>query len=433
MRSKFVGHFKEDDQTIKILWDTAIFVFDANVLLNLYRYSNDTRTDFLNLLEQIKGRIWLPEQAAHEFLKNRASVISQQSSSYSDTTQNIENLNKSFSGTRGHPFISKANQESLNKAISAIQGELEESKKAQEALIISDPIKDKVADLFEERVGDCFSDDEWSKVFENGQERYDSKTPPGYKDNSKHPDPQTLEDKRSKFGDWIIWRQVLDHAKQNTKPVILITDDRKEDWWERPSGKTLGPRPELIKEFVETSQQKILIYTPENFLISAKDHLESKVKTGSIDEVTAEQKARKRFIVKKQPTIRTRKGDLQAFPHNFRTKSNSVNAVSSPEIFTRRTQAEEPKWANMDRSGRTMEKGDSRFSEILYRLEELQILRADTKIRLDELSAEIDEMQEYAPVQIIESMYRTHKNLEAEIEHLNEKIQRFEYLARLEN
>jgi len=58
------------------------------------------------------------------------------------------------------------------------------------------------------------------------------------RDGGKISDPQTESDKRSNFGDWIIWKQVMDHATSAKSPIILVTDDRKEDWWEEENGKS---------------------------------------------------------------------------------------------------------------------------------------------------------------------------------------------------
>ncbi|MEL6919290.1 MAG: PIN-like domain-containing protein, partial [Bacteroidota bacterium] len=54
MKSKFPGYFKLTEEEINQLWEKALFVFDANILLNLYRYSNETRDDFFKILEKIK-------------------------------------------------------------------------------------------------------------------------------------------------------------------------------------------------------------------------------------------------------------------------------------------------------------------------------------------------------------------------------------------
>ena len=87
MKDLFPGHFKESEKNLKQVWDSCIFVFDANILLNFYRYSDSTRREFLQLLQKIQERVWLPNRAAEEYLNNRLSVIDQQERSYDETAK----------------------------------------------------------------------------------------------------------------------------------------------------------------------------------------------------------------------------------------------------------------------------------------------------------------------------------------------------------
>ena len=69
MKDLFPGHFKESQENLREVWDTCLFVFDANILLNLYRYSDTTRREFLRIIERIKVRVWLPHRSAAPFCK----------------------------------------------------------------------------------------------------------------------------------------------------------------------------------------------------------------------------------------------------------------------------------------------------------------------------------------------------------------------------
>lgn len=156
----------------------------------------------------------------------------------------------------------------------------------------SDDITDKLVKLLDGRVGDPYSDDQLSEIFKCGLKRYEDKIPPGFEDLGKVKDPKTVAEKRRVFGDLIVWKQTIDHAKTSAMPVILVTDDRKEDWWYIPKGKTVGPRPELIEEFHRATGQSILLYNPESFLKYAKEHLKAKISRATIGEVEAEKLAR---------------------------------------------------------------------------------------------------------------------------------------------
>ena len=68
MKSKLSEYYKLSESEIKEHWEKDIFCFDANVLLNLYRYSPKQEKLF-SLLEKVKDRIWITYQAAFEYQK----------------------------------------------------------------------------------------------------------------------------------------------------------------------------------------------------------------------------------------------------------------------------------------------------------------------------------------------------------------------------
>jgi hypothetical protein len=71
MRDLFPGYFTPTDAEFEKLWSECVFGFDANVLLGLYRSTPETQEIFFAVLEKIKDRIFLPHQAASEYLRNR--------------------------------------------------------------------------------------------------------------------------------------------------------------------------------------------------------------------------------------------------------------------------------------------------------------------------------------------------------------------------
>jgi hypothetical protein len=64
MRDLFPGYFPPKDDEFKELWRDAVFAFDANVLLGLYRLTTETQQVFFEVLQRLSGRIFLPNQAA---------------------------------------------------------------------------------------------------------------------------------------------------------------------------------------------------------------------------------------------------------------------------------------------------------------------------------------------------------------------------------
>jgi len=69
MKNIFPGYYRPTEEKFSNLWNSCLFVLDANVLLNLYRYSQETSNELIQILKQISDRLWIPHQAALEYQK----------------------------------------------------------------------------------------------------------------------------------------------------------------------------------------------------------------------------------------------------------------------------------------------------------------------------------------------------------------------------
>jgi hypothetical protein len=66
MKKLFPGYFRPNEREIKQIWSEGLIALDANVLLNLFRYSEETREEFLRILNLFKEKLILPKRAAQE-------------------------------------------------------------------------------------------------------------------------------------------------------------------------------------------------------------------------------------------------------------------------------------------------------------------------------------------------------------------------------
>ncbi|GGF57472.1 hypothetical protein GCM10011338_07150 [Alteromonas lipolytica] len=82
-----------------------------------------------------------------------------------------------------------------------------------------------------------------------------------------------------------MWTQVIDKAIELGTGVVLVTDDKKEDWWEKFKGKTVGPRPELVKEFKDRANQTFHMYQADRFLELARENLGEQVSEEIVEEI----------------------------------------------------------------------------------------------------------------------------------------------------
>lgn len=286
MKEEFFGFYPPDEKEINDIWAEAIIAFDANTLLNLYRYSKSTRNDFLKTLNEYSDRIWLPYQAGYEFHNNRISVIKSQEQAYSEIGGKLDEihkkLDKDLNPFKRHPFI-KIDEVKLefSKKIEKVKKDLLKQSEKHPEYLKSDEILPSITDLFNGKIGKNYSDQELQSIFDKGKSRYEKKIPPGFSD---IPNKKNKGDKHL-YGDLIIWNQLIDKSKNSKSTIIFVTDDRKEDWWLKFKGQTINPREELIKEFFDETGFRILIYQADSFLNFAKEKLNSKVKEESIKEV----------------------------------------------------------------------------------------------------------------------------------------------------
>lgn len=276
MKDTFKEYYPLSSSEIKNLWQNSIFIFDTNILLNLYRYSSETSLNFLETIENLK-KVWIPYQVGYEFHKKRMTVISDQRKSYEDFEKKINEIISAVEDKNRNPFFSNDLLEKLTKIKEIIQKEVSHNIKHYDDALIKDNYLDRIQKLFDNKVGTEPSLDILQKIYSEGEKRYKENIPPGFKDNSKQGN--------GKFGDLLIWKQIIDKAKADSCDIIFISDDRKEDWWLEHQGKTISPRPELLKEFRLETSKSCHFYKPFQFLEFSNKYLNSKVKNEVIEEV----------------------------------------------------------------------------------------------------------------------------------------------------
>lgn len=210
MKNQFFAYFKKSDEEFKELWEKAIFAIDANVLLNLYRYSKAAQEILINALKVRQNQLFLPNQAGEEFFSHRINFIINHEKKYDDFIKNLKNLLIQLENQREHPFVSNDNLNDFSKSVDKLIFSLEREKKeftsGKEDLLL-----EKIAALFKERVGEPLNDEHNFET--NAKFRFDNKIPPGYADNKK--------DSNKKYGDLKVWKQIIEYAKKIKSLLFL--------------------------------------------------------------------------------------------------------------------------------------------------------------------------------------------------------------------
>jgi hypothetical protein len=285
MKKEFPGYFSNRTAVDEQLWDDCIFVLDANVLLSLYRYSDTTRRELLQVFSSLADRLWIPYQVAAEYLSNRLSVIGDQVKVYDDAIKKIDSLRKSLQTQNQPPFVSGDVLGEAESIFSKLDAELAGNKKLHEQRINLDEIKDELEILLEEKVGAGFTREKLEEIMVVGKGRYEERIPPGYRDIKKGGESTLFSDRCKPYGDYIVWLQIIERATELAKSVVFVTGDVKEDWWETYQGKTVGPHPQLAQEFYDEVSKDFYMYTPDRFLEKANAYLRREVSQDAVDEI----------------------------------------------------------------------------------------------------------------------------------------------------
>jgi hypothetical protein len=277
MKKPFQSYYRLSKKELEALWKDGLIVPDTNVLLNLYRYSEATRSELLKFFAALGTRLWLPYQVGREFHKRRLSVIFEQHEKYEGLQIDLDDIFKRLETTRGHPFVSPRLWQRLQRIQRDVRKELQRNADGLLTLLDDDPTLDEITRLFEGRVGEPFSHGEIEELKGKGATRYKERVPPGFEDEKK---PE-----EGRYGDLIIWMQILREAESKKRGAILISDDAKEDWWLRIRGKTIGPLPALREEFAARTDKHFHMYSSALFIEHAGVYLKRQVEKETLKEV----------------------------------------------------------------------------------------------------------------------------------------------------
>lgn len=242
MKNTFKEFSRLKTDELKALWAEAIIVFDTNILLNLYEYSQNTRDGVFEIMEQLQKQLWLPYKVGEEFYTKRISKIHTHNNSCSKIIESIDNLLKIDKESCLYGLLHD------NKHLKKLKKDVDKISKQDKLNTYDDPIVEKIEKIYNGHVGHEPAQAEIDEI----EKEYNYKITkgiycPGFKDSDK---------RNNSSGDLHLWKQMLDYAAKNQKSIIFVTEDRKEDWWWKPQGIRVSARYELLKEFIKYTKGK---------------------------------------------------------------------------------------------------------------------------------------------------------------------------------
>ncbi|MBM7478741.1 PIN-like domain-containing protein [Oerskovia jenensis] len=268
---------------------TATIVLDTNVLTGLYGVSPELREARLGVLKQISDRLWVPYQVGLEFHRNRARVIRDLSDAYKsvrDTLTPVKKAAKTFGKSKFSESQARV-QKAVDEAVAKLEGELRklEADDGHHLKPADDKLLDRIETLLDGRVGTAPSAKLTRKrVRKFVTIRAPERIPPGFSDISKI----ATSGPTDAAGDFLVWCEMLQYARTSKSNVVFVTDDGKEDWWEKGGdGVPTRPLPALLAEFARKTGQNYYQVSTESLMRWARDSLNAEVSTANLTEESA--------------------------------------------------------------------------------------------------------------------------------------------------
>lgn len=291
MRSKFPGF--DDNYLEKYILSSkkVTVVFDTNILLNLYRYEKKIANDIVSQIKSLKRNdffeVWLPHQVALEFNLQRKSTFKTQGKAVQMFKSDFDSFRKRV---RGLAQVGGKNSElaplqaELGPHFHEISNIIEKHFQKHKKTKRDDKVIDQVYEIFDGVVGENYSLDKMCELEKEGEYRYLHNIPPGFDDYGKEITYSYLGTKiESKYGDFILWSQLIDKAIDSQTALIFVTGDEKPDWQSKDFGRV---HPELINEFKLKTGHDFYALSLPNFQRYFEPKLKRKLSKETTTEIT---------------------------------------------------------------------------------------------------------------------------------------------------
>ena len=278
-----------DDDYVRVLTQ-GLVVPDANVLLNLYRYTARTRADLFAVLKKIRGQLWVPHQVLAEFWRNRETALREPQALDTKAMADLEEkCEQSAAVLRTWSSRIALAPEEVSRIEERLRGAFEEvirsissradagDSRLSASSTQSDPILRMLDSILNGRIGSPMDADAYKGAVEEGERRIREGRPPGFMDKGKKSDYAV--------GDFLVWTQILDEASERNCDVLFVTADVKEDWWRKEHGQARGPHLDLVCELRQRAGTQLFLLRPDSLLIHAKKLLSIDVSDASVQDV----------------------------------------------------------------------------------------------------------------------------------------------------
>lgn len=240
-------------------WNDGIIILDTSVLLFLKQCDKKLAIDIIDIFMFKRENIWIPAHIEEEFNNNKQQERIK-SGSCGRINEFKKRLNNSIDKVKN--TFNELSQETLSEGYDTLSEVLGQVDINSMFFNLLSQFESKVSTLTDEnreflrsgivetfynivfsKTATPLSEKEILSIEEEGTLRYQEQIPPGYKDKKKN--------NENDYGDLIIWKEILKKSKEQNKPILFITRDKKIDWFILNGKDIKSPRQELFEEVKE--------------------------------------------------------------------------------------------------------------------------------------------------------------------------------------
>ena len=288
MKEEFSGFYGLEEEEVENLYRNkeTVFIFDTNILLNLYRCEKKTRDTFISIWKSMKEQVWVPYHVILEYQRNRIQSIEDNVNDLDSIPKELElktieifnNLKNSKSSTISrYSELNKEIEKLEEKVIAAVKlfktNQIEKIIDFIDLINKKDVVRESLDGLLSNRIGKAPSQDEIDNINNKGKQRYKIKTGPGFSDEKEKSKLENYNfngiEYTPMFGDLYIWQEILDYVKNNQlKNVIWVSNDLKKDFiYITNRNKKRGAREDLRTEMkINSGCQNFTAHSIKSFL-----------------------------------------------------------------------------------------------------------------------------------------------------------------------
>lgn len=282
----FPEFHQEKLETTDLKAGNSLIVVDTNFLLQILELPIEIATKYIEALKNVKNNLYIPYLVALEFHFNKSTKKKSKRRNakeyYEKVNSAMENLKQSLKTIDSLKIDTENNKlEKLSQELSNFSTNF--LKKVDD--FIKDEITNKedvvyrdLLDIISDSVGEIYEQNWIDEIEKEGEKRFDNNIPPGYDDRNKNGIRKYNGiSYQQKYGDLIIWKDILKKSKEETKrdKVIFITNDgesnKKSDLLYTTSNMKVGPNIYLMNELYMCSRKKLYILNNIRFVNMVSD------------------------------------------------------------------------------------------------------------------------------------------------------------------